>query len=117
VPPVVAVIAAISFDAGDPPALAEFWRHLLGGEIVLDDDGDAGLRGGPVDIDFLLVPEAKAGKNRVHLDLRSVDLDRAVEEAVAAGATTADDVYVGSRWRVLRDPEGNEFCLLRPAAS
>ena len=26
----------------------------------------------------------------------------------------ADDVYDGGDWQVLRDPEGNEFCLLRP---
>jgi hypothetical protein len=33
---------------------------------------------------------------------------------LAIGATRADDVYDGGRWQVLRDPEGNEFCLLRP---
>lgn len=51
-----------------------------------------------------------------HLDLRSRDLATAIEQALALGATRADDVYAGGRWQVLRDPEGNEFCLLRPRA-
>lgn len=41
-------------------------------------------------------------------------LDAATEQALALGATLAGDVYSGDRWRVLRDPEGNEFCILRP---
>jgi predicted enzyme related to lactoylglutathione lyase len=65
-------------------------------------------------IDFVRVPEAKTVKNRLHLDLRSTDLAEATEQALALGATRADDVYDGGDWQVLRDPEGNEFCLLRP---
>jgi hypothetical protein len=42
------------------------------------------------------------------------ELAAATTQAVALGATRADDVYDGGRWQVLRDPEGNEFCLLRP---
>jgi predicted enzyme related to lactoylglutathione lyase len=57
---------------------------------------------------------AETGKNRLHLDLRSRDLATAIEQALALGATRADDVYAGGRWQVMRDPEGNEFCLLRP---
>jgi predicted enzyme related to lactoylglutathione lyase len=36
---------------------------------------------------------------------------------MALGATRADDIYDGGRWQVMRDPEGNEFCLLRPRRS
>ncbi len=60
------------------------------------------------------MPEPTPGKNRVHLDLRAVDREKAVAAAPAAGATKADDVYVGPRWQVLRDPEGDEFCILPP---
>ena len=67
-------------------------------------------------IDFLRVPEAKSFKNRLHLDLRSTDLAEATEQAIALGATRADDIYDGGQWQVLRDPEGNEFCILRPLA-
>ena len=71
-------------------------------------------RPGGLAIDFLRVPEAKSVKNRLHLDLRSTDLAEATEQALALGATRADDIYDKGGWQVLRDPEGNEFCLLRP---
>lgn len=106
-------IAALAFDCADPPTLAGFWQRLLGGEVVVHEDGDAELRGGAVRLDFLRVPERKAAKNRLHLDLGSSDYEAAIDQALAAGATRADDVYDGGRWQVLRDPEANEFCILR----
>jgi predicted enzyme related to lactoylglutathione lyase len=108
-------IAALAIDCADAPALAGFWQQLLGGEVAVDEDGDAELNGGPVRLDFLQVPEAKSVKNRLHLDLRSDDYDAAVRQAIDAGASLADDVYDGPEFQVLRDPEGNEFCILRPS--
>ena len=113
--PAVVGIAALAIDCADPPGLARWWSRLLGGEVEVDDDGVATLRTGGLAIDFGRVPDAKTVKNRLHLDLRSSDLAEATSQAEALGATRADDVYQGDRWQVLRDPEGNEFCLLRPA--
>jgi Glyoxalase-like domain len=113
--PAVVGIAALAVDCAEPAALARWWSRLLGGSVEVDDDGDATLHTpGGLAIDFLRVPEAKTVKNRLHLDLRSADLAEATEQAVALGATRADDLYDGGVWQVLRDPEGNEFCLLRP---
>jgi Glyoxalase-like domain len=113
--PTVVGIAALAVDCAGPAELARWWSRLLGGRVEVDDDGDATLHTpGGLAIDFARVPEAKTGKNRLHLDLRSSDLAAATEQAVALGATRADDVYDGGRWQVMRDPEGNEFCLLRP---
>ena len=113
--PAIVGIAALAVDCHDPPELARWWSRLLGGTVEVDDDGDARLHtSGGLAIDFLRVPEAKSGKNRLHLDLRSTDLAEATEQAVALGATRADDIYDGGTWQVLRDPEGNEFCILRP---
>jgi Glyoxalase-like domain len=113
--PAIAGIAALAVDCHDPATLARWWNRLLDGEVEVDADGDATLRTADgLAIDFLRVPEAKTVKNRLHLDLRSRDLAEATSQALALGATRADDIYDGGRWQVLRDPEGNEFCLLRP---
>lgn len=108
----------VCFDAADPPALATFWASLLGGQMSVDDDGDASvtLSTGPR-LDFLRGPEDKAGKNRLHPDIAVTDVALATAQALALGASLADDVYDGGRWQVLRDPEGNEFCLLPPDLS
>jgi hypothetical protein len=107
--------AAIAFDCeGDPAPVARWWHEYLGGEIEVDEEGGSVYREGFPPIDFLRAPEPKTVKNRLHLDLRATDFDAAVRAAVAHGATTAEDVYAGDRWQVLRDPFGNEFCILRP---
>jgi catechol 2,3-dioxygenase-like lactoylglutathione lyase family enzyme len=63
---------------------------------------------------FQRVPEPKTAKNRVHLDV-PVDperLDDEVRRLQATGATlTGYNSYPGHRAAVMRDPEGNEFCL------
>lgn len=106
-------IGWLSVDAADPVSQARWWSELVGGEVSVDEEGEATLRGGPIPLLFLQVHDPKSGKNRLHLDLRVGDYDAAVEAAIALGATPADDVYVGDDWRVLRDPEGNEFCIIR----
>jgi hypothetical protein len=109
-------LASVAVDCTDDPAtLARWWQGLIGGDVEVDGEGDASLYAeGYVGLDFLRVPEAKTVKNRLHLDLRASDFDAAVAAALAHGATRADDVYTGTSWATLRDPYGNEFCILRP---
>jgi len=111
----LAGLACVVFDCAEPAALAQWWQRVVGGEIAYDDDGDATVQveGWPR-LDFLRVPEPKTVKNRVHLDLATSDYDAAVAATEAAGAARAQDIYDGEHFTVFRDPEGNEFCLLRP---
>ena len=65
---------------------------------------------------FQQVPEAKSGKNRMHLDLRvaddGVDLAMFRESLIARGATEVGGGQQGPhRWVTMADPEGNEFCV------
>jgi Glyoxalase-like domain len=109
-------IGWLCIDAADPLALAQWWSELVGGEVSVDHDGEATLRGGTIPLLFLEVQDPKSVKNRLHLDLwvGENDYDAAVERAISLGATPADEIYEGNEWRVLRDPEGNEFCIIRP---
>lgn len=110
--------AFLVVDSFEPAKLAQWWQVLTGGTVGVDAAGDARLHtAAGVVIDFLTVPDRKLGKNRLHVDLATTDLDRAVEQALAHGARRADDVYTGPGWVVMRDPDGNEFCLLAPEYS
>jgi hypothetical protein len=66
------------------------------------------------------VPEAKASKNRVHLDLLPAEQtrDQEVARLLELGATMVADHRRpdGTGWVVLADPEGNEFCVERSAS-
>jgi hypothetical protein len=69
---------------------------------------------------FLQVPEAKAVKNRVHLDVRigTDDVEHAVAGLTARGAKVLHNGQQGPHtWVTLADPEGNEFCVSQSASS
>ena len=105
----------VVIDALDPAALARFWAAALGYEVTLEEpdevaveppDGVAGLP-----LLFVSVPEPKAAKNRIHMDLgSSVDVQR----LEALGAHRIDIGQGDVPWTVLADPEGNELCVLEP---
>jgi predicted enzyme related to lactoylglutathione lyase len=119
---VVAQLDKVTFDCADPGPLADFWARSLGWEVRdVDDEGAFISPVGTTDetpwqgMYFQKVPEGKAVKNRLHLDLRPLDSMAAeVARSVALGATVQGRVdEEGSFWTVMLDPEGNEFCILR----
>jgi predicted enzyme related to lactoylglutathione lyase len=111
-------------DCGDLERSARFWTSVLG----YDRAGPAGgpyqglvpAHGQGIEILLQRVPEAKDGKNRLHLDLRTPDLSAEAERVVALGARQLTSVPIaeaGWRWHILADPDGNEFCVLQPPAA
>ncbi|NRQ49899.1 VOC family protein [Aeromicrobium stalagmiti] len=105
----------VGVDCVDPPALATWWAGLWGGELGHDPDGDYSfidaIPGAPVDsFDFAPVPEPRKVKNRLHWDVVLAD-GATVADLVAAGATLLAEPTDDTRWTVMADPEGNEFCV------
>jgi catechol 2,3-dioxygenase-like lactoylglutathione lyase family enzyme len=111
-------VDTLTIDCADPRRLAAFWTQALGYELREASDDEAEIvdpagRGWP--LLFLVVPEGKSVKNRLHLDVRPPrSMDEEVQRLEAAGASVQRRVDEdGSFWTVLGDPEGNEFCVLR----
>jgi hypothetical protein len=102
---------AITFDCADVKVLASFWAAVAGGTVGSEATPEfASLeRPGAVNFSFAQVPEGKTAKNRVHLDITIDNLAAAVVSATSLGAEV---VAQQDGWTVLRDPEGNEFCLV-----
>jgi predicted enzyme related to lactoylglutathione lyase len=107
------VIKAVSFDAVDALALATFWAAVFGSDVDEESTADkafveAAGWGGP-NIWFTRVSEPKTAKNRMHFDLRAPGaVEAEVARLVALGAIV---VRRGQDHTVMRDPEGNEFCV------
>jgi len=139
----------ITFDCADPAALATFWAAALGYRLQPPPKGfdswEAALEsfGVPREqwnsrsaivpaegerprIFFQRVPENKAAKNRLHLDVRAAPglegeermsaLEAEADRLQALGATRAyrvepDPAQLEVGFITMRDPEGNEFCL------
>jgi catechol 2,3-dioxygenase-like lactoylglutathione lyase family enzyme len=113
-------IAQWTLDVHDLDLMATFWSQVLGYRIDEEYGGTLHLlppgEAPPGTLTVWLQPAAddKTTKNRNHPDLRP---DQSVEAEVARllelGATYADVGQQSSDpFVVLRDPEGNEFCVL-----
>lgn len=109
---------SVTIDSDDAEALADWWAALLGVEVK-DFGGFYWLtrqEGGRFNLAIQQVPEPKAGKNRVHVDFAVADVAAAAERIVAAGGVMLAEHTAGdTMWRVMADPQGNEFCIVREA--
>jgi hypothetical protein len=114
-------IAAVVVDCADPRAMARFWGEAMDWTPHEVTDDRALLRSakgvGPY-LEFLRTSHVKHRWNRVHLDLLPSPVDGQAAEVArleALGAAPADVGQGDVPWKVLTDPEGNEFCVLGPA--
>jgi predicted enzyme related to lactoylglutathione lyase len=128
-------IDAIVFDCADAAPLARFWAAALGWKVapydeaelerlaskgVYDPEDDPSVMLEPPEdaelpaLFFTEVPEGKIVKNRIHLDVVAEGtLEDEVERLEALGATVFNWAEEdGGVWCVMRDPEGNEFCVM-----
>ncbi len=118
-------------DCRDPEGLAAFWCAVLDFEVIDRSGGKVEIgswvptveevraRQMPPTVVFVRVPEGRAVKNRLHLDVSPVDgsTEDEVTRLIGLGATRADVGQGPDRtWTVMSDPEGNEFCVLRTLA-
>lgn len=124
-------INEIVFDCDKPARLAQFWAGLLDGYAVRhydeaeiarlaalgltpDTDPTVMVDGPGPSICFQNVDGRRHDNNRVHFDVEVSDRNSAVERLKQAGAQT---VRVLPTYTVMRDPEGNQFCLVDARAA
>lgn len=115
--PDIPLIVAATIDCADPARLAAWWAELLGVEVAASDEQYAFLGHAPdrkTTVWFQRVPEPKAVKNRVHLDLAVPDLEATERRIVAMGGTIGEHhSWHDAVWRTFADIEGNEFDVMQ----
>ena len=111
----------IQVDSLDPLRVAQFWSKMLDrpiGEVLGDPPHYVGLPAvdsADVVVSFHRVPERKTVKNRLHFDVVVDDVEAASARVVELGGRVhaeSDFTEYGFSWRVVADPEDNEFCLV-----
>jgi predicted enzyme related to lactoylglutathione lyase len=133
----VIAIGNITFACAEPVQLAEFWAAVLGYapvEVPADVEAafEAAIERGEVDPTgwaMLVHPEGvgprllfqRRSKTAtesipIHLDLNADDPEGEVERLLTLGATVVEkktETTAGftQAWTVMRDPEGNGFCV------
>lgn len=112
-------VGSVVIDCNDLPRMLEFWSAALGYQpreapeddwVVLTDPAGRG-----VNVSLSKVPEPRVGKNRLHLDLYSVDQPGDVQRLVELGAGVERESAEEEDFVVLSDPEGNLFCVVDKA--
>jgi len=104
-------------DCADPRKLAEFWSSALDYRDYYTDATMAVLvpkDGAASPLILQGVPEAKTGKNRMHLDIVADDIEAEIHRLEGLGADRIDKgvlSFGGTRWVRMSDPEHNEFCV------
>ncbi|MFE2373458.1 VOC family protein [Streptomyces sp. NPDC059398] len=121
----------LTVDCRDPERLAAFWCAVLDFKVIDRREGKVeiaswvptveGIRARqmPPTLQFIHVPEGRAVKNRLHLDISPVDgsTEDEVVRLLGLGATKVDVGQGPDRnWVVMADIEGNEFCVVRSLA-
>lgn len=115
-PPSDLRVGSVVIDCNDFPAMLQFWSAALGYRpqeapeedwVMLADPGGRG-----VNVSLSKVPEPRVGKNRLHLDLYSLDQAGDVQRLVALGAKVERERSAEADFVLLSDPEGNLFCLV-----
>jgi len=99
----------------DVARLVKFWSALLGVEVRRESPDFVFLtpqQPGGIAVNFQRVPDPTEGRRRLHLDLSVESLEAASERILELGGSRVEDHEVpGFAWRVMADPDGNEFCI------
>jgi hypothetical protein len=110
-------VFTITVESTSPDEFSQFCLQLLDYSIEPNFTSSVQIgdpTGAGPSLLFAPTKREKAGKNRIHLDLRPDDQPAAAERAIDPGAR---HISVGqsadASWVVLADPEGNEFCILQ----
>lgn len=116
----IGTLASFSVQCADAPALADFYRRLVGGREVFraPDDSVVSVAVGEVFVTAMRVDDYQrptwpdpGGPGLVHLDIAVDELVDSVVAAEALGAVLAEVQPQPALFRVLLDPAGHPFCL------
>jgi predicted enzyme related to lactoylglutathione lyase len=107
-------LGSVVVNVADLELMTAFWAEALGHTPSSLDPGDdfRVLRGERVNLSLQLADTPVTGRDQMHLDLYTRDQAAEVERLEGLGAVVVrhhedpEDDYV-----VMRDPEGNEFCV------
>lgn len=114
-------LSHITFACDDPRRLAAFWAGVLGYDIEERGESWAAVdpRNGGPELFFNRLPKSPTIELPVHLDVNVPNREAEVERLVGLGAKivatkTSEAGELKETWTVLRDPEGNGFCVQGP---
>ena len=109
----------ITFASDDPQRLAAFWAQVVDGYRV-EPDGDGWRAAGDgAQLFFHRMSKSPTIEVPIHLDVNVPDREAELERLLGLGARLVETKShqvgdLSETWTVMRDPEGNGFCIQTP---
>jgi predicted enzyme related to lactoylglutathione lyase len=108
----------ITFACDDPQRVCEFWSALLGYRNERGN-GDWFARGEGLELRFDRLPRSPTIEAPIHLDVNVPDREAELERVLQLGGRLVETKShavgeLSETWTVMRDPEGNGFCIQSP---
>jgi predicted enzyme related to lactoylglutathione lyase len=109
----------ITFACDEPPRVAEFWAQLLDGYSVLPVGGASFARGDGPELFFDKREKSPTIELPIHLDVNVPDRESELQRILDLGGRLVETKShqiggLSETWTVMRDPEGNGFCIQSP---
>src|SRR4029079_11199117 len=112
-------LEAITFSCEDPKRMAEFWAEFLDGYDAGGDDDRAHATGEGTALAFNRMEKSPTIELPIHLDINVPDREAELQRPLGLGARLVETKShsigdLSEIWTVMRDPEGNGFCIQSP---
>jgi predicted enzyme related to lactoylglutathione lyase len=114
-------LTSITFACADPRVLAEFWAAVLGYDAAPSGESWAATdpRDEGPELFFNRMAKSPTIELPIHLDINVPDREAEVHRLLDLGARlvetrTTEAGELKETWTVMRDPEGNGFCVQGP---
>jgi predicted enzyme related to lactoylglutathione lyase len=112
-------LEAITFSCADPKLMAEFWAEFLDGYEAGGDDDRAHATGEGTALAFNRMEKSPTIELPIHLDINVPDREAELQRLLGLGARLVETKShsigdLSETWTVMRDPEGNGFCIQSP---
>ena len=109
----------ITFAADDPDRLATFWAEVLDDYSVEPSSGGRRIHGEGPDLFFRRMKKSPTIEVPIHLDVNVPDREAELHRLLGLGARLVETKShsigeLSEIWTVMRDPEGNGFCIQTP---
>jgi predicted enzyme related to lactoylglutathione lyase len=109
----------ITFACEDPQRVAEFWTQLLDGYSAESTGQTYFGRGDGPELFFNRMKKSPTIEAPIHLDVNVPDREAELQRLLGLGAKLVETKShtigeLSETWTVMRDPEGNGFCIQSP---
>jgi predicted enzyme related to lactoylglutathione lyase len=109
----------VSFACDDPQLVAQFWAQVLDGYSAEPSGESWRASGEGVELLFNRMPKSPTIELPIHLDINVPNREGELQRLLGLGARLVETKShsigdLSEIWTVMRDPEGNGFCIQSP---